>query len=248
MKHFSLLKILFFVIIANHSVAQTVSVDNSTPGALATYTFKYVTSQSIGTGTTASNIFYLSKPTNYPSFKVINPLSAFAPYCILKVNGQTIPINSTNFGSIYGSWASGIQISTGGASVGTVIPAGAAIEIIVSGIITNPSSGNYTFQWQTAQGSGAAVETFSASLSFSGLAAEQFSKDRNIALYPNPSSNVVEISGIKKTENYQITDSTGKIMQSGSVSTNQKLNIQSLTNGVYFLKLENAEIIKFIKK
>lgn len=158
---------LFFNL--NFLKAQTVTIDDPTPGQLATYTFTYVTSHNIGVGTSTPNIFYLWKPTGYPNFLAVTPLISFAPYATVKDDGVEIPINSINFGTIYGSWTGGIQISTGGASGGSTILAGSTIEIIVSGIITNPASGSHTFNWRTSSGSGTPTEDFSVTVDFSAL-------------------------------------------------------------------------------
>ena len=98
MKQIYLITIVSFLNL-NLINSQTVTVDDITLGSLATYTFTYVTSNSIGVGTSTPNIIYFIKPTGYPNFVAVNPLSSFAPYAVVKVNGTEIPINSTNFGS-----------------------------------------------------------------------------------------------------------------------------------------------------
>jgi hypothetical protein len=230
--------------------AQTVTIDDPTLGALATYTFTYVTTGAIGVGTATPNIIDLTKPSGYPNFVAINPLISFAPYAIVKVNGVTVPINTTNFGSIYGSWTSGIQISTGGATGGTTIPAGATIEIIVSNIITNPEEGGvHTFNWRTAAGSGAATENFSFNVDFSTLSTEDLTlNSKDITIFPNPSSDFLQISGLMKAEKYILYNTLGVKISNGIISDNEKMNIQNLTNGIYFLKFENGNTLKFLKK
>ena len=169
-KHYFLklvMSVLLIFTLIQTGVAQTVTVSTKTPGALATYTFTYVTTGDIGTGTLAPNIFYFTSPTGYPDFVAVTPLISLAPYATLKINGVVTPIDANNFGSNYGSWTTGIQISTGAAAVGTTITAGSTIQLIVTGIISNPSSaGNYTFNWRTAESSGAAVESYSANVTF----------------------------------------------------------------------------------
>ncbi|RXP52251.1 T9SS C-terminal target domain-containing protein [Lutibacter sp. HS1-25] len=67
-------------------------------------------------------------------------------------------------------------------------------------------------------------------------------------LYPNPSSEYVNISGLKKNENYTIWNTIGTEVKNGNISNQEKITIQNLTNGVYFLKFENGNSLKFIKK
>ncbi|WP_445713373.1 T9SS type A sorting domain-containing protein [Flavobacterium sp.] len=69
-----------------------------------------------------------------------------------------------------------------------------------------------------------------------------------ITIYPNPSSEFITISGINKKENYSIYNVLGAKINSGAVSNKEKLNIQNITNGIYFLKFNNGNTIKFLKK
>ncbi len=161
------MSVLLIITFIQTGIAQTVTVSTKTPGALANYTFTYVTTGDIGTGTLAPNIFYLTAPTGYPDFIAVTPLISLAPYVTLKINDVVTPIDANSFGSNYGSWTTGIQISTGDAAIGTTIVAGSTIQLIVSGIITNPAApGNYTFNWRTAEGPGTTVESFSSIVTF----------------------------------------------------------------------------------
>jgi len=51
--------------------AQMITIDDPTLNVSATYTFTYTTSNTIGTGTSTPNVFYLTLPSGYPS---ISPL------------------------------------------------------------------------------------------------------------------------------------------------------------------------------
>jgi len=67
-------------------------------------------------------------------------------------------------------------------------------------------------------------------------------------LYPNPSNEYLNVSGLKKNENYTIWNTIGNKMKNGSISNQEKINIQNLTNGRYFLKFQNGNTFNFIKK
>lgn len=67
-------------------------------------------------------------------------------------------------------------------------------------------------------------------------------------LYPNPSNEYINISGLRENENYTIWNTIGTEVKNGNISNQEKINIQTLTNGVYFLKFENGYNIKFIKE
>ena len=71
-------------------------------------------------------------------------------------------------------------------------------------------------------------------------------------VYPNPSKDFITIKN-EKTENlsYQIFDVLGKIIMSGKSKSNEKIDIQTLEKGNYFLQIQNEngqkEILKLIK-
>jgi hypothetical protein len=71
---------------------------------------------------------------------------------------------------------------------------------------------------------------------------------KKVKIYPNPSIDFLKIEGLKKIEKYEIYNSTGSKIMTGEVSNSEKINIQSLSIGTYFLKFENKNILKFIKK
>ena len=83
---------------------------------------------------------------------------------------------------------------------------------------------------------------------FSLLSTSDILNLRNkISVYPNPSKYFIKIVGLNKNENYIIYNSLGVEITNGSVFNNQKININNLSNGLYVLKFENRNVIKFIK-
>ncbi|MFN3195270.1 MAG: T9SS type A sorting domain-containing protein [Chlorobiota bacterium] len=72
----------------------------------------------------------------------------------------------------------------------------------------------------------------------------------NLTLYPNPASDFIYLKGIDYkmlSENYEISDINGKELQSGKLESKNKISIESLSPGVYFLKIDN-HIVKFVKQ
>jgi type IX secretion system substrate protein/cadherin-like protein len=69
--------------------------------------------------------------------------------------------------------------------------------------------------------------------------------------YPNPTSDMLYISGNKVNTTYQIITLVGENIVSGNVEHNKAIDIRNLKNGIYFIVLENSvgnqEVIKFIK-
>lgn len=75
-----------------------------------------------------------------------------------------------------------------------------------------------------------------------------YAKESVLKLFPSPSSDFIQVSGLTTTENYSIYNILGTEVDSGAIFANKKIEIANLSNGIYFLKLERGNTIKFIKK
>ncbi|RXM51960.1 MULTISPECIES: T9SS type A sorting domain-containing protein [unclassified Chryseobacterium] len=251
------MKKFFYVVMINLlfglslSKAQTVKVSNSGTGQPAVYTFEYVTSGAIGTGTVTPNVFYFSLPAGFPAISpVVSGGKNLQSYVTFKVNGVSYPC-SASFGTVGGSWSNGVQLSVSGATSGVVIPAGAQIQVVISGMIKNPTnSGTYTIQWRTAEGSGQVTQNFSSNISFSGTLATQEVKikQNELSVYPNPAVDFIQVAGLGKTQKYTVYNSVGNYITEGKISEGEKINTHHFVSGVYFLKLENGNSVQFIRK
>lgn len=80
------------------------------------------------------------------------------------------------------------------------------------------------------------------------LSVNDFTANNVIKIYPNPSNDFIKISGLKKSEKYIIYNLLGNAISNGIISNNEKVNIQNMSDGMYFFKFENGNTIKFIKK
>ena len=70
----------------------------------------------------------------------------------------------------------------------------------------------------------------------------------NLKIFPNPSKNIIQIDNLHNTIEYEILTNYGSIIKKGS--TNGKVNIEFLSNGIYFLRLKtkfNQQVLKFVK-
>ncbi len=88
------------------------------------------------------------------------------------------------------------------------------------------------------------------------LSVDEFNaaSDSAIAMYPNPTSSELNISlessFVEGDLDYSVVDLTGKVVKRGTLSSDKKVNVQDLTNGVYFLQLASSnrtKTSKFIK-
>jgi hypothetical protein len=87
--------------------------------------------------------------------------------------------------------------------------------------------------------------TASYSLSCSGVGLMETNLDSSISIYPNPAIKQISILGLTKSEQYQIINTQGEVLKSGKV--NDLIKISELASGVYFLKVANYRMVRFIK-
>ena len=80
------------------------------------------------------------------------------------------------------------------------------------------------------------------------LSNEEFSFKNSIKLFPNPSSNYIQVTGLRETKKYVIFDAVGKKIKKGLVTENISINIEEFSKGIYFLKLGEVNTIRFIKE
>lgn len=69
-----------------------------------------------------------------------------------------------------------------------------------------------------------------------------------IKVYPNPASFSITIIGLKNRIGYSIYNVLGTEILKGIINDNKDIDIQNYSDGLYFLKLENGNTFKFIKK
>jgi hypothetical protein len=72
-----------------------------------------------------------------------------------------------------------------------------------------------------------------------------------VNVYPNPANDVLNISGVLDSFEYQIVDLSGKVIISGSSNNNSRIDVSQLSSGVYFAKINGEDanrVIKFVKR
>jgi len=132
------------------------------------------------------------------------------------------------------------DVVLGGTPVFTFASAelGTDIQITTTGfIITGADSGNYTLTQPTLS---ADILT---TLGVDDITDVKFS----LKLYPNPAINYIRVLGLSEKANYIIYNLLGKKVGKGMVENDEDITIQNLSNGTYFIRIENAKAIKFIK-
>lgn len=77
---------------------------------------------------------------------------------------------------------------------------------------------------------------------------EKSNTDMNISIYPNPSSNIIQINGTKMNENAQVINAQGKvIIETNTQAYTTTISINQLEDGFYFLMINGKIEGKFIK-
>ncbi len=79
-----------------------------------------------------------------------------------------------------------------------------------------------------------------------GVEENQIGNSR-LVLSPNPSSDFVQVSGLRDTSNYTIYNSIGTQVNKGTIVNNQKVSVINLQTGVYFIRFEDGNAVKFVK-
>lgn len=74
------------------------------------------------------------------------------------------------------------------------------------------------------------------------------SKCDMVKVCSNLTSEFIIITGLNKAMNYRICNVLGHEILNGSISDKDKINIKNISTGLYFLKFENGNTHKFIKK
>ena len=67
-------------------------------------------------------------------------------------------------------------------------------------------------------------------------------------IFPNPTNGTfeIEMTGLEDETEYTIYNLLGKKVSQGFIGTNNKVNVENLSKGVYFLKLSYGQILKFV--
>ena len=150
------------------------------------------------------------------------------------------PIDDIESMEILSGIVSDDDVVLGGTPVFTFASAelGTDISITTTGfIITGSDNGNYTLTQPTLS---ADIVT---TLGVDDITDVKFS----LKLYPNPAINYIRVIGLSEKANYIIYNLLGKKVGKGIVENDEDITVQNLSNGTYFIRIENAKAIKFIK-
>lgn len=123
----------------------------------------------------------------------------------------------------------------------TIAQCGTAMRVMISQDMPGGPCGTFTY---------GEVEDYGVTFVNTNLAVNETTKSKEFSVYPNPVSDVLQISGLSEETDYEIYSLTGQKTGEGRTSAN-KLDVSHLAKGIYFIRFKNKETItrfKFIKK
>jgi len=80
---------------------------------------------------------------------------------------------------------------------------------------------------------------------YSEVQAMQYS-GKGLSIYPTTTSDVLTIKGLERTSTYKIANASGQIVKEGTITQDERLQIENLSTGIHFLLL-GEEIFNFYK-
>jgi hypothetical protein len=146
---------------------------------------------------------------------------------------------------------SGVAITMTNTSAGAPVPnytwavsPAASISSVtaINPSIIFPTPGTYTISLSANNGGTTSTVSKTVSIVCVGIE-ENVLLNQNFSLYPNPTSNVINIEVANvNSYNYQITDLLGKVIMSDRVYNQDRtsVNVSSINKGIYFLTIESS--------
>ena len=141
-----------------------------------------------------------------------------------------------------------VTVASYGAPLATLGLDGVALTVVASGFLNpaNNSDGAPFGLWVALPAGGELIELPSGTLGIGDFQID------NLALYPNPATNVLYMEGLPQADlEVRIVDMQGRIVMSRSIQSNSGLDVSSLNSGMYQLMIVDGNTIvgnkKFVK-
>lgn len=68
-----------------------------------------------------------------------------------------------------------------------------------------------------------------------------------LTVYPNPSSDFIQINGINESTDYRIVNQQGQEVLSGKAKENEQISIHELSAGIYFVEIRKGNAVRMEK-
>lgn len=70
----------------------------------------------------------------------------------------------------------------------------------------------------------------------------------SVKLFPNPTTEFVQVAGLASAENFILFNILGGEVKTGIIADQGRIDVSELNEGIYFLKFNNGQTIRFVKK
>ena len=87
------------------------------------------------------------------------------------------------------------------------------------------------------------VEVSSTTLSIDNIDANE-----DVKIFPNPTADFLNVSSVLDSNSYKVFNVLGAEVLSNRVSSSRTIDVRQLNKGVYFIRFENRDSLKFVKK
>jgi hypothetical protein len=89
------------------------------------------------------------------------------------------------------------------------------------------------------------------SQNYCGITSIEKKKIESWKVYPNPTNDILMISGITKKTQYSLFNINGQLIVSGNIEQNEKIDMSDFPSGLYIIKLKsesNSVSLRIIKE
>jgi hypothetical protein len=114
-------------------------------------------------------------------------------------------------------------------------------------VVKDITTGDYTFSVIAEDIAGNKSDKISTSFTYDGVDNSELS---SLSIYPNPSFSYISLNNETRV-NMEVYSATGQLLILKSVNAGEKINISSLSNGIYTLRIiesNNVSLLKLVKK
>lgn len=264
----------FSALLPAQSTATASTLAFSIPGSVAasstlaagkTYSWVYKLTQGVSNYTDVGSTFKFTGATITASGGVVDNLTLVNPPTTTTA-GSTVPItvNYTcpaarliKFGiSIYSAQGTFVSdlVAVGVDVMTTTSTAISLMQNVVIPSNTTPSSqlpnGQY-YKIDTAlftPAYGAYVKGASSNLTITGSLSTTSFNENKVKLYPNPVSDVLNITTSSSFNSYEIYDVIGKVVLKAKGIQSNQIDVSKLEKGIYLIKFDDKFVNKFIKE
>lgn len=191
---------------------------------------------------------------NMENFSLVTTNTGTSPASTLKIfNGNTVsgtPIYTQSYGAITITTAGDSLVYSITGNVPLILNNTYTFYFELQNINIEFNEGFYTDGnlWQDGDSYPIHDFIFSVSIIDSSLSVDNINENEKVKLFPNPSSDIIQISGLSEDMNYKIFNVLGTQVRNGVFTNNDQIDIRNFANGLYYLKFENGNTIKFIKE